>query len=128
MTVILLFSGLSSFSVTGFIIFLLKIIDPHMPRVGCQHNGVSIPVPPLDILRIGEQMQYKSEEKLYLVLFFDNKRSWWDLEANYWCLPSQLLLVLLLLLILRDLSKLCFEHLQLTCNFSFFVLLCTITI
>lgn len=48
-----------------------------MPRVGCQHNGVSIPMPPLDVLRIGEQMQYKAEEKLYLVLFFDNKRSWW---------------------------------------------------
>lgn len=47
-----------------------------MPRVGCQHNGVSIPMPPLDVLRIGEQMQYKSEEKLFLVLFFDNKRSW----------------------------------------------------
>lgn len=47
-----------------------------MPRVGCQHNGVSIPTPPTDVLRIGEQMQYKAEEKLYLVLFFDNKRSW----------------------------------------------------
>lgn len=47
-----------------------------MPRAGCQHNGVSIPTPPTDVLRIGEQMQYKAEEKLYLVLFFDNKRSW----------------------------------------------------
>lgn len=53
-----------------------QIIDPHMPRAGCQHNGVSIPTPPTDVLRIGEQMQYKAEEKLYLVLFFDNKRSW----------------------------------------------------
>lgn len=54
-----------------------QIIDPHMPRVGCQHNGVSIPTPPMDVLRIGEQMQYKTGEKLFLVLFFDNKRSWW---------------------------------------------------
>lgn len=53
-----------------------QIIDPHMPRVGCQHNGVSIPMPPMDVLRIGEQMQYKADEKLYLVLFFDTKRSW----------------------------------------------------
>lgn len=54
----------------------LQIIDPKMPRVGCHHNGVSIPMPPMDVLRIGEQMQYKSGEKLFLVLFFDNKRSW----------------------------------------------------
>ena len=56
---------------------LSQIIDPHMPRVACQHNGASIPAPPLDVLRVGEQMQYKAEEKLFLVLFFDNKRSWW---------------------------------------------------
>ncbi|XP_051746094.1 bromodomain-containing protein 1 isoform X1 [Ctenopharyngodon idella] len=61
---------------SGYPSYPALIIDPHMPRVGCQHNGVSIPMPPLDVLRIGEQMQYKSEEKLYLVLFFDNKRSW----------------------------------------------------
>ncbi|KAK2892601.1 hypothetical protein Q8A67_012589 [Cirrhinus molitorella] len=61
---------------SGYPSYPALIIDPHMPRVGCQHNGVSIPMPPLDVLRIGEQMQYKSNEKLYLVLFFDNKRSW----------------------------------------------------
>lgn len=61
---------------SGYPSYPALILDPHMPRVGCQHNGVSIPMPPTDVLRIGEQMQYKSEEKLYLVLFFDNKRSW----------------------------------------------------
>ncbi|XP_016413798.1 bromodomain-containing protein 1-like isoform X2 [Sinocyclocheilus rhinocerous] len=61
---------------SGYPSYPALIVDPHMPRVGCQHNGVSIPMPPLDVLRFGEQMQYKSEEKLYLVLFFDNKRSW----------------------------------------------------
>uniref|UniRef100_A0A3B3C8Y7 Bromodomain containing 1a n=1 Tax=Oryzias melastigma TaxID=30732 RepID=A0A3B3C8Y7_ORYME len=61
---------------SGYPSYPALIIDPHMPRVGCQHNGVSIPTPPMDVLRIGEQMQYKAEEKLYLVLFFDNKRSW----------------------------------------------------
>uniref|UniRef100_A0A3P8VXV2 Bromodomain containing 1 n=1 Tax=Cynoglossus semilaevis TaxID=244447 RepID=A0A3P8VXV2_CYNSE len=61
---------------SGYPSYPALIIDPHMPRVGSQHNGVSIPIPPTDVLRIGEQMQYKAEEKLYLVLFFDNKRSW----------------------------------------------------
>ncbi|KAM9845985.1 bromodomain-containing protein 1 [Aulostomus maculatus] len=61
---------------SGYPSYPALIIDPHMPRVGCQHNGVSIPMPPMDVLRIGEQMQYKAEEKLYLVLFFDTKRSW----------------------------------------------------
>ncbi|KAL4656765.1 bromodomain-containing protein 1-like [Arapaima gigas] len=61
---------------SGYPSYPALIIDPKMPRVGCQHNGVSIPMPPTDVLRIGEQMQYKSGEKLFLVLFFDNKRSW----------------------------------------------------
>ncbi|KAM6986256.1 bromodomain-containing protein 1-like [Aplochiton taeniatus] len=61
---------------SGYPSYPALIIDPHMPRVGCQHNGVSIPMPPMDVLRVGEQMQYKAEEKLHLVLFFDNKRSW----------------------------------------------------
>ncbi|XP_061107988.1 bromodomain-containing protein 1-like isoform X1 [Conger conger] len=61
---------------SGYPSYPALIIDPKMPRVGCQHNGVSIPMPPMDVLRIGEQMQYKSGEKLFLVLFFDNKRSW----------------------------------------------------
>ncbi|XP_036375907.1 bromodomain-containing protein 1 isoform X1 [Megalops cyprinoides] len=61
---------------SGYPSYPALIIDPKMPRAAYHHNGVSIPIPPLDVLRIGEQMQYKSGEKLFLVLFFDNKRSW----------------------------------------------------
>ncbi|XP_058276125.1 bromodomain-containing protein 1 isoform X6 [Hirundo rustica] len=61
---------------SGYPSYPALIIDPKMPRVAGHHNGVTIPVPPLDVLKIGEQMQTKSDEKLFLVLFFDNKRSW----------------------------------------------------
>ncbi|KAM4747539.1 bromodomain-containing protein 1 isoform 5-T5 [Rhinophrynus dorsalis] len=61
---------------SGYPSYPALIIDPKMPRVGCHHNGVAIPVPPMDVLKTGEQMQTRAEEKLFLVLFFDNKRSW----------------------------------------------------
>ncbi|XP_063783195.1 bromodomain-containing protein 1 isoform X2 [Pseudophryne corroboree] len=61
---------------SGYPSYPALIIDPKMPRVGCHHNGVAIPVPPMDVLKTGEQMQIRAEEKLFLVLFFDNKRSW----------------------------------------------------
>ncbi|XP_062058642.1 bromodomain-containing protein 1 isoform X2 [Lepus europaeus] len=61
---------------SGYPSYPALIIDPKMPRVPGHHNGVTIPAPPLDVLRIGEHMQTKSDEKLFLVLFFDNKRSW----------------------------------------------------
>ncbi|XP_077194376.1 bromodomain-containing protein 1 isoform X5 [Paroedura picta] len=61
---------------SGYPSYPALIIDPKMPRVAGHHNGVTIPVPPLEVLKIGEQMQTKSDEKLFLVLFFDNKRSW----------------------------------------------------
>ncbi|XP_020947015.1 bromodomain-containing protein 1 isoform X3 [Sus scrofa] len=61
---------------SGYPSYPALIIDPKMPRVPGHHNGVTIPAPPLDVLRIGEHMQTKADEKLFLVLFFDNKRSW----------------------------------------------------
>ncbi|XP_062317862.1 bromodomain-containing protein 1-like isoform X1 [Osmerus eperlanus] len=59
---------------SGYPSYPALIIDPKTQRTGCHHSGVSLP--PLDVLRVGEQMQYRSDEKLYLVHFFDNKRSW----------------------------------------------------
>ncbi|KAM4619314.1 bromodomain-containing protein 1-like isoform 3-T3 [Polymixia lowei] len=59
---------------SGYPSYPALIMDPKMPRTGCQRNGVSLPPP--GVLRVGEQMQYRSAEKLFLVHFFDNKRSW----------------------------------------------------
>ncbi|XP_064030007.1 bromodomain and PHD finger-containing protein 3 isoform X2 [Pogoniulus pusillus] len=60
----------------GYPSYPALIIDPKMPREGLLHNGVPIPVPPMDVLKLGEQRQTEAEEKLFLVLFFDNKRTW----------------------------------------------------
>uniref|UniRef100_D3ZMD3 Bromodomain and PHD finger containing, 3 n=1 Tax=Rattus norvegicus TaxID=10116 RepID=D3ZMD3_RAT len=60
----------------GYPSYPALIIDPKMPREGLLHNGVPIPVPPLDVLRLGEQKQAEAGERLFLVLFFDNKRTW----------------------------------------------------
>lgn len=54
----------------------LQIVDPTPRRTACQHNGVEVPQPPRDVLRLGERMQFRSAEKLFLVHFFDSKRSW----------------------------------------------------
>lgn len=55
---------------------LVQIIDPEMPEEGLLLNGIPIPVPPKDVLRLGEQRQEETNDRLYLVLFFDNKRTW----------------------------------------------------
>ncbi|XP_060788356.1 bromodomain and PHD finger-containing protein 3 isoform X1 [Neoarius graeffei] len=60
----------------GYPSYPALIIDPEMPEEGVLHNGVPIPVPPADVLKLGEQRQEEAGEKLYLVLFFDNKRTW----------------------------------------------------
>ncbi|KAM3914576.1 peregrin isoform 2-T2 [Leptodactylus fuscus] len=60
----------------GYPSYPALIIDPKMPREGVFHHGVPIPVPPVDVLKLGEQMTQEAQEHLYLVLFFDNKRTW----------------------------------------------------
>lgn len=45
-----------------------------MPRAGYLHNGVPIPAPPADVLALASNY----EEPVYLVLFFDTKRTWYS--------------------------------------------------
>lgn len=60
----------------GYPSYPALIIDPEMPEEGMLHNGVPIPVPPKEVLKLGEQKQEETNQRLYLVLFFDNKRTW----------------------------------------------------
>ena len=53
-----------------------------MPEDGVLHNGIPIPVPPKEVLQLGEARQEEAGERLYLVLFFDNKRTWWGLTHS----------------------------------------------
>lgn len=53
------------------------IINPKMPR-GYIHNGVPIPSPPADVLALANNYT----EPVYLVLFFDTKRTWQWLPRN----------------------------------------------
>ncbi|XP_034443504.1 bromodomain-containing protein 1-like isoform X1 [Hippoglossus hippoglossus] len=61
---------------SGFPSYPALIMEPRVRRTVSQHNGVVLPQPPLDVLRAGERMQFRSAEKLFLVHFFDSKRSW----------------------------------------------------
>lgn len=53
------------------------IIDPKMPS-GFIYNGVPLPTPPPDVLALRKD----KEEPVYLVLFFDAKRTWQWLPPN----------------------------------------------
>uniref|UniRef100_A0A673MA28 Bromodomain and PHD finger containing, 1 n=1 Tax=Sinocyclocheilus rhinocerous TaxID=307959 RepID=A0A673MA28_9TELE len=65
----------------GYPSYPALIIDPKMPREGVFHRGVPIPVPPIEVLKLGEQMTQEAREHLFLVLFFDNKRTWLSIVA-----------------------------------------------
>lgn len=53
-----------------------QVVDPPPRRTACQRSAAEVPQPPRDVLRLGERMQFRSAEKLFLVHFFDSKRSW----------------------------------------------------
>ena len=60
----------SSMPVMNFYSYL-QIIDPKMPK-GYTFNGVPIPKPPLSVL----DLQRKFDKPVYLILFFDARRTW----------------------------------------------------
>lgn len=53
------------------------IIDPTIPK-GFIYNGVPLPTPPKDVL----ELRKDKTEPVYLVLFFDAKRTWQWLPPN----------------------------------------------
>uniref|UniRef100_A0A3B4ZIZ5 Bromodomain and PHD finger-containing protein 3-like n=1 Tax=Stegastes partitus TaxID=144197 RepID=A0A3B4ZIZ5_9TELE len=66
----------------GYPSYPAMIVDPDMPQEGLLHNGIPIPVPPVEVLKLGEWRRLEEGEKLFLVLFFDAKRTWQWLPRN----------------------------------------------
>lgn len=66
----------------GYPSYPAMIVDPDMPQEGLLHNGIPIPVPPVEVLKLGEGRPTEGEERLFLVLFFDAKRTWQWLPRN----------------------------------------------
>ncbi|XP_068170849.1 bromodomain and PHD finger-containing protein 3 isoform X2 [Antennarius striatus] len=66
----------------GYPSYPAMIVDPDMPQEGLLHNGIPIPVPPVEVLKLGEVRETEEGEKLFLVLFFDTKRTWQWLPRN----------------------------------------------
>uniref|UniRef100_A0A3P9I6L0 Bromodomain and PHD finger containing, 3a n=1 Tax=Oryzias latipes TaxID=8090 RepID=A0A3P9I6L0_ORYLA len=60
----------------GYPSYPAMIVDPDMPQEGLLHNGIPIPVPPVEVLKLGESRETEEGQKLFLVLFFDTKRTW----------------------------------------------------
>ncbi|XP_072521637.1 bromodomain and PHD finger-containing protein 3 isoform X2 [Salminus brasiliensis] len=60
----------------GYPSYPAMTVDPDMPKEGILHNGIPIPVPPKEVLKLGERRRAETEDKLFLVLFFDTKRTW----------------------------------------------------
>lgn len=60
----------------GYPSYPAMIVDPDMPQEGLLHNGIPIPVPPMEVLKLGKWRETEEGEKLFLVLFFDTKRTW----------------------------------------------------